>query len=179
MCPRVGRDPRGRCWRPCHGPCDAKRQRLGTRLRQPPSVHLGVHNPRTPRPSSDTGKGNELAESCVRCPFPGALRSPDTLSHAGSTRAPGTVIRLESTASSSTKVIVAVSSRISRFLDPALALRRAPCDRIPDRVRADVWHLGSAWHAQGTRDYCRISWIFRIFRTLSRDSQDRLPVSAS
>src|SRR3989442_322841 len=56
-------------------------------------VHLGVHNPRTLRPSSDssdTGKGNELAKSVVRCLFPVALKSLGPLALLGSTPSPGT-----------------------------------------------------------------------------------------
>ena len=58
-----------------------------------PSVHLGVHTPRTLRhssDSSDTGKGNELAKSCVRCLSPVALKSLGPLAHVGSTPTPGT-----------------------------------------------------------------------------------------
>ncbi len=61
-------------------------------------VHLGVHNPRTPRPSSDssdTGKGNELNNSFVRCPSPVALKSLDPLGREGSNPSPGTVSFLQ------------------------------------------------------------------------------------
>src|SRR3989454_10931508 len=53
-------------------------------------VHLGVHNPRTLRHSSDTGKGNELAKSFVRCLSPVALKSLGPLACVGSTPTPGT-----------------------------------------------------------------------------------------
>ena len=53
-------------------------------------VHLGVHNPGTLRPSSDTGKGNELTKSFVRCLSPVALKSLGPLALLGSTPSPGT-----------------------------------------------------------------------------------------
>src|SRR2546425_4607187 len=58
-------------------------------------VHLGVHNPRTLRhssDSSDTGKGNELAKSFVRCLSPVALKSLGPLACVGSTPSPGTSV---------------------------------------------------------------------------------------
>ena len=61
-------------------------------------VHLGVHDPRTLRhssDSSDTGKGNELAKSFIRCLLPVTLKSLDPLGHVGSTPTPGTIIKDE------------------------------------------------------------------------------------
>ena len=57
----------------------------------PPRPHH--RDPRTLRhssDSSDTGKGNELTKSFVRCPFSGDLKSLGPLGHVGSTPAPGT-----------------------------------------------------------------------------------------
>src|SRR5437867_1244716 len=57
-------------------------------------VHLGVHTPRTLRhssDSSDTGKGNELAKSFVRCLSPVVLNSLGPLALLGSTPSPGTM----------------------------------------------------------------------------------------
>jgi hypothetical protein len=68
--------------------------RLVSRLRT--GVHLGVHNPRTLQyssDSSDTGKGNELNKSFVRCLSPVALKSLDPLGRVGSTPTPGTNLR--------------------------------------------------------------------------------------
>src|SRR5262245_64779225 len=54
-------------------------------------IHLGVHNPRTLRPSSDssdTERGQRIAKSFVRCPLPGALKSLGPLACVGSTPTP-------------------------------------------------------------------------------------------
>ena len=65
----------------------------GDRSQGESGVHVGVHNPRTLRhssDSSDTGKGNELNKSFVRCPLPVALKSLGPRAPLGSTPSPGT-----------------------------------------------------------------------------------------